>query len=64
MKNLKKSELKNMDNFTLKTMEYNGEKVLVKVYETVNDNINTFKKYGLIFYDYKYFAFNYFIFIS
>ena len=46
MKNLKKSELNKLDNFTLKTMEYNGEKVLVKVYETVNDNINTFKKYG------------------
>jgi len=46
MKNLKKSELKKMENFTLKTMEYNGERVLVKVYEIVNDNINTFKKYG------------------
>ena len=27
-------------------------------------NLNTFKKYGLIFYDYKYFAFNYSIYIS
>ena len=46
MKNLSKKEINKLDKFELKMINYNGEKVLVKVYECVNDNISTFKKKG------------------
>jgi hypothetical protein len=46
MKKLTKTGLTKLEKFTLKTIEYDGKKVLVKVYDTVNDNINTFKKLG------------------
>jgi len=46
MKHLSKREIKNLDKFELKMIEYNEENVLVKVYECVNDNISTFKKKG------------------
>ena len=46
MKHLSKKEIKNLDKFVLKMIDYNGEKVLVKVFEFVNDNIETFKKKG------------------
>ena len=46
MKHLSKREISKMDKFELKMINYNGTEVLVKVYECVNDNIETFKKKG------------------